>query len=97
MTIPLLLRPLVTAGLLLAGAALACAAKRPGEPFSLVGMDEVQAMLSQPDVAVIDANTHDMYVKNHLPGARFFQAGALAKVLPAYKTTRLVFYCASPS
>ncbi len=96
----LLFRPLVAVGVLLAvaaGAVVACGARRSGEPFALIGMDEVQGMLSRPDVAIIDANTRELYVKHHLPGARFFEAGSLAKVLPADRSTRLVFYCASPS
>jgi 3-mercaptopyruvate sulfurtransferase SseA len=94
-----ILRPLGAVAVLLAlagFAVFACAANR-SEPFSLVGMDDVQAMLSQRDVAIIDANTRETFVKSHLPGARFYERGTLAKILPADKSTRLVFYCASPS
>jgi hypothetical protein len=93
-------RPLAAVGLLLAlagAATFACAANRSREPYSLVGMDEVERMLSQPDVAIIDANTRETFRKNHLPGARYYKSAPLAQVLPADKSTRLVFYCASPS
>jgi rhodanese-like protein len=94
------LRPIIAVSLLLvlaAAAALGCAAHRGTDPFSMVGMDEVQRMLSEPDVVVIDANTRDTFVKNHLPGARYYKSAPFAQVLPADKSTRLVFYCASPS
>jgi rhodanese-like protein len=85
--------PLVLA----ATASVACAANRTDEPFALVGVDEVQRMISQPDVVVIDANPKDVFDKNHLPGARYYKSAPFAEMLPADKTTRLVFYCASPS
>ncbi|HET7827106.1 MAG TPA: rhodanese-like domain-containing protein [Anaeromyxobacter sp.] len=96
------LRPFVAIAFLIflaaaAATALGCAAHRGNEPFSMVGTDEVQRMLSQPDVAVIDANPKDVFAKNHLPGARWYKSAAFAQVLPADKSTRLVFYCASPS
>jgi hypothetical protein len=92
-------RLLFAVALLLALAAVvapACAASRAHEPFTLVGMDEVQRMLSEPDVVVIDANPKDVFVKNHLPGARHYRSAPFAQVLPADKSKRLVFYCASP-
>jgi 3-mercaptopyruvate sulfurtransferase SseA len=94
-----ILRPLIAIAFLVALAAaatLACAASRSKDPFKLVGMDEVQKMLSEPDVAIIDANPKDVFEKNHLPGARYYKSATLAEVLPADKATRLVFYCASP-
>jgi hypothetical protein len=95
------LRPLFAVALLLilAGVAtvLGCASGQAGEPFKLVDMPEVERMLSQPDVAVIDANTKQTFEKNHLPGARHYKSAPFAEVLPADKTKRLVFYCASPS
>ncbi len=93
------LRPLVAVVVLLvaAAAAVACAANRSHEPFALVGVDEVQRMLSEPDVVVIDANPKEVFEKNHLPGARYYKSAPFAEVLPADKTKRLVFYCASPS
>lgn len=97
----LALRPLLAVAVLLlvagAAAVLGCASSHAGEPFRLVGIPEVEQMLSQPDVAVIDANTKQTFEKNHLPGARHYKSAPFAEVLPADKTKRLVFYCASPS
>lgn len=83
--------------LVLATAALGCAETGAREPFKLVGMDEVERMLSQPRIAIIDANTRETFEKNHLPGAKYYKSAPLAQLLPADKATRLVFYCASPS
>lgn len=84
---------------LLAAAALAaCASRSSGEPFTMVSLDEVERMLGDPRVAIIDANTPETFEEGHLPGARWYREGpSLASVLPADKTTRLVFYCTSPS
>jgi rhodanese-related sulfurtransferase len=84
----------LAAGLL---AAVACSGRAAGEPFAMASMDEVQAMLGKPDVAVVDANPPDVFEKNHLPGARLYKSAALTQLLPADKDARLVFYCASPS
>lgn len=100
MPIRLALRPFVAVALLLilaAAAFLGCAANRSGEPFAMVGMDEVERMMSQPGVAVIDANTKETFQKNHLPGAKHYKSAPFAEVLPADRTAALVFYCASPS
>jgi rhodanese-related sulfurtransferase len=76
----------------------ACAAKRSGDPFTLVTLDDVERMVGDPRVAIIDANPRETFLESHLPGARWYREGpSLASVLPADKTTRLVFYCASPS
>ncbi len=94
------LRPLAAIALLLALAAaavLGCAGSRAGDPFALVGIPEVERMLSEPGVAVIDANPRDVFERNHLPGAKHYKSAPFAEVLPADKATRLVFYCASPS
>lgn len=83
---------------LLAAAALLACASRSGEPFTMVSLDEVERMLGDPRVAIIDANTPETFEEGHLPGARWYREGpSLAAVLPADKTTRLVFYCTSPS
>ena len=80
-------------------AATACATKqRAAEPFTMVSVDEVAGMLGSPNVAIVDANPRDVYQEGHVPGARWYRSGpSLAAVLPADKTTRLVFYCAAPS
>ncbi len=91
------------AGLLAAAAALAsasaCAAsRRAADPFTIVSVDEVAGLLGSPAVAIVDANPQDVYREGHVPGARWYRSGpSLASVLPADKSTRLVFYCASPS
>jgi rhodanese-related sulfurtransferase len=78
-------------------AVVACAAGKKDEPFATVSMDEVERMLGQPDVFVVDANPEDVFRKNRVPGARWWRSAPLAKLLPAEKDRRLVFYCASPS
>ena len=85
----------LAAGLLVA--AVACSGRAGDEPFALATLDDVQAMLGKPDVAVVDANPPDVFAKNHLPGARLYKSAALAELLPTDKDARLVFYCASPS
>ncbi len=75
----------------------ACAARRSAEPFTLVTIDDVAGMLGDPRVAIVDANPSEIFRAGHVPGARWYRAGpTLASVLPADRTTRLVFYCASP-
>ncbi len=88
-------RALATAGALFAVAASAGGSK--AEPFSMVSMDEVEKMLGQPDVYVVDANPEEVFKQNHVPGARWWRSAPLAKLLPAEKDRRLVFYCASPT
>jgi hypothetical protein len=95
-----ILRPFVTIALLLALAAaavLGCAGKGARDPFAMVGIDEVQRMMSEPGVAIIDANTRETFEKHHLPGAKHYKAAPFAEVLPPDKGTKLVFYCASPT
>ena len=86
------------AALLAAAALVACASRSSGEPFTMVSLDEVERLLGDPRVAIIDANTPEIFQEGHVPGARWYRSGpSLASVLPADKTTRLVFYCTSPS
>jgi hypothetical protein len=88
---------------LLAAAAVAVAAacatgQRSGDPFTLVGVEDVAKLLGSPNVAIVDANPQDVYREGHLPGARWYRSGpSLASVLPADRSARVVFYCASPS
>ncbi len=80
------------------GVAGACATQQRSDPFTLVSVDEVAGMLGQPNVAIVDANPQDVYQRGHVPGARWYRSGpSLAAVLPADRSARLVFYCASPS
>lgn len=93
--LPRSLTALALAATALAGGAWSSA--HAADPFTLVGIPEVEKMLSEPDVAVIDANPKDVYEKNHLPGAKHYRSAPFAQVLPADRKTRLVFYCASPT
>ena len=77
-------------------AALAWAGDAKGEPFTIVSADDVEQMVGKPDVFVVDANPQDVFLKGHVPGARWWRSAPLAQLLPADKERRLVFYCASP-
>jgi hypothetical protein len=95
------LRPLLVALLaaLASAATLACARSGAGgdEPFTLVSIEAVERMLTDPGVTVIDANTRDTFEKGHLPRARFYRSAPLGQLLPADKDAAVVFYCAAPS
>jgi rhodanese-related sulfurtransferase len=80
-----------------AAALLAAACARRSEPFESVSLDEVERMLGEQDVVVVDANTAEVFRRNHLPGARLWKSAPAAELLPAEKDRRIVFYCASPS
>ena len=84
------------AGLFALWAVAACAEKR-SEPYGLLTMDEVEKLIGRPGVVLVDANPDDVYRKNHLPGAIWWQSAPLAQLLPADKSETLVFYCASPT
>lgn len=77
-------------------AVLACAGDRKGEPFTMISLDEVEKLVGRPGVFVVDANPQDVFVKGHVPGARWWRSAPLAQLLPADKDRALVFYCASP-
>jgi rhodanese-related sulfurtransferase len=69
-------------------------ARATDEPFRMLSVPEVAALLGAPDARVYDANDRDQYAKAHLPGATFVSLKDLsARDLPAEKSTRLVFYC----
>lgn len=74
---------------LLAAAALPAAA----EDYQLMRMDQVEQRLGQPGFAVFDANEPEMWRKNRLPGAVSIAGKALGDLLPADKSTQLLFYC----
>jgi rhodanese-related sulfurtransferase len=76
--------------------ALACA-RGDREPFATASIDEVERMLADPGVVVVDANTPEVFRRNHLPGARRWKSAPAAQILPAEKDRPIVFYCASPS
>ena len=77
-------------------ATVACAGDGRGEPFAIVSANDVERMIGRPDVFVVDANPHDVFLKGHVPGARWWRSAPLAQLLPADKDRRVVFYCASP-
>lgn len=76
----------------LAAVALPAAA----EGVKLVSMDEVEKRLGQPGFAVFDVNTPEVWEKHRLPGAIHVTGRKLERLLPADRTTQLVFYCADP-
>ncbi len=77
-------------------ALLATAAYADAEPCKLLSVDEVATMVGRPGVAILDANTPEIYAKGHLPGAVFVEKSALAAKLPQDRSTKLVFYCKNP-
>jgi rhodanese-related sulfurtransferase len=80
-----------------AAAFLAAACAHRSEPFATVSIEEVEELLGEPDVVVVDANTPEVFRRNHLPGARHWKSVPPDRLLPAEKDRRIVFYCASPS
>jgi len=85
---------LATAAALIALAVPARGAAR--EPYQTLGVDAVERMLGASDVRVYDANTRELFEKNHLPGAVHLGRQKLSVLLPADRTARLVFYCTGP-
>jgi 3-mercaptopyruvate sulfurtransferase SseA len=52
--------------------------------------------LSQSDVHVFDGNPPEIYAKNHVPGAMHLDTEDIKEgVLPADKSSTLIFYCMS--
>ncbi len=66
------------------------------EEFKLMPMDDVEKRLGRPGFAVFDANVPELWEKHHLPGAVHIVGKELATLLPADKSTQLVFYCTNP-
>lgn len=59
-----------------------------------VTIDELASALQTGSVKVIDNNSEEVYRKNHIPTAVHMNSSkADASVLPADKSTPLVFYC----
>ena len=79
---------------LLLGSSAPLAAR--ADAYSNVGVDTVQQMLAAGDVRVYDVNPRDVYEKYHLPGAVYVGHAKLEGLLPADRSTRLLFYCAGP-
>jgi rhodanese-related sulfurtransferase len=82
-------------GALLAAVLALPLAARAEAGFKEVSPDQVEKMLGAPDVRVYDINDATMYDKYHVPGAVHVGNRKLETLLPADKTTRLVFYCSN--
>ncbi|HEU4382054.1 MAG TPA: rhodanese-like domain-containing protein [Anaeromyxobacteraceae bacterium] len=66
------------------------------EDFKMMSMDQVEKRLGQPGFAVFDANEPDLWQKHHLPGAVHITGKKLEPLLPADRSTELLFYCTNP-
>jgi rhodanese-related sulfurtransferase len=54
-------------------------------------------LMKQSDIAVIDVNSEQSFVKGHVPGAKHLDpANYTADELPSGKDSMLVFYCSNP-
>jgi len=73
---------------------LAAAAKEEG--FALMPMAEVERHMAAKAIAVYDANVPEIWEKHHLPGAVHIVGKELARLLPADRAARVVFYCTNP-
>jgi 3-mercaptopyruvate sulfurtransferase SseA len=82
---------LVTAGVLLLGAAPAAP---PDHPVSFIKVDELKALLDRGTrVDVIDVRTWDAYQEMHIKGARSMPVRAIAtRATEVSKTAPVVFY-----
>jgi rhodanese-related sulfurtransferase len=80
----------------LAALALAGAPRAKADDFTMISADEVEKLLSAPDVKVFDVNTRETFERGHIPGATFVDSKTLAGALPRDKSARLVFYCKNP-
>ena len=68
--------------------------KEEKDPFTKLTVDQVQKKMAEPNVHVYDGNNDDVYKKGHLPGAvHIFSKDITEGVLPADKSTPLIFYC----
>jgi len=72
------------------------ATKEKSEPFKRLSVDEVEKRMANPGVHVYDGNNDEVYANGHLPGAvHLFSQDIKEGVLPADKSTPLIFYCHS--
>src|SRR5438093_5603681 len=64
------------------------------DPFGRLTADQVERRLGRPNVHVVDGNTPETYVENHLPGAvNLNHKDITTAVLPKDKDATLIFYC----
>ena len=57
---------------------------------------ELYAVLNNRDTTVFDLNAHRSWVRERVPGAINLAPDFDAALLPAERTTPLVFYCSNP-
>jgi hypothetical protein len=74
-------------------AVVAVPARAEEEPFGRLSVNQVEALLGQPDVRIFDVNDETVYAKGHVPGALRSDLTEVVSRLPADKGLRLVFYC----
>ncbi|HEV8337430.1 MAG TPA: rhodanese-like domain-containing protein [Candidatus Polarisedimenticolia bacterium] len=66
------------------------------EPFKRLTVEETSKLITDPSVRVYDGNSDDVYREGHIPGAVHLLSKDMKEgVLPADKSTTLVFYCHS--
>lgn len=75
-------------------AAEAAKAEVKQEQFGRLSVDEVEKLIKAKEISVFDNNSKERYEKSHVPTAVWVSVAAFdAKVLPADKERKLVFYC----
>jgi rhodanese-related sulfurtransferase len=87
-------------GLLVGSAALACDDDAKAEKFHKVTVDQLAKLIKDKQASVYDANGDETRTKyGIIPGATLLPTADkfdVAKVLPANKDQKLVFYCGGP-
>ncbi len=67
------------------------------DAFKIIHVADLAALMARGNVMVFDANPPDVRAEEGvIPGAHLLPSAShydVAKVLPAVKTTKLVFYC----
>ncbi|HEY0192645.1 MAG TPA: rhodanese-like domain-containing protein [Kofleriaceae bacterium] len=84
--------------LLFAAATLGSATLARAEPraadLKKLTIDQVAAKLRAPKTFVFDANSHEMFVAGHVPGAKWVdEDNVTAAALGPDKTAMMIFYC----
>lgn len=77
------------------GLGTATSANGSEDGFGLMSAGDLAKILGAKDVAVFDANTDEVFLAAHVPGAVHLEKfkDYPASVLPADKATRVIFYC----
>jgi rhodanese-related sulfurtransferase len=85
---------LAFAVVLLASSARASSANEEG--FSDLTIDQVSDLIAKKEADIFDNNSKDVYVKSHLPTAKWVAFKDVKESdLPKDKSRKLVFYCAN--